>query len=233
VDLMTWNMGHGSPGARRAPSDQQWAAVAALRPDIVLAQETREPEIDGYNAVFSRYPRTGWGAAVAIRAEYGEVTVVQTDHPGLLTCCLVERAAGPAIFAASVHVPAEENARAWLREVAFMEIAGRGPTVIGGDFNAGPSIGVSPVTVSDELDVQELTSSEPERNSLVRPQHPGTTFQIDHVFGRAWSRQEPMCVLPFADVGGPQLSDHNALWVSLAELDRQVVSELVAPLKPA
>lgn len=214
--LMTWNMGHGSPGARRASVTVQWAVVAGLLPDVVLAQETREPEVEGYDVSFTRHPRMGWGAAVAVRQDYGRLVALDVlPRPGLVACWQVERASAQTLVAASVHVPSTESARAWLCEIAATDVTAGSSVVIGGDFNAGPSIGKNPVPSVAELGLLELTASDPERNTLVRPQHPGTTFQIDHVLGRGWTRQGPMCVLPFADVGGPQMSDHNALWITL------------------
>ena len=221
-------MGHGSPGARRAPAERQWQLVEALEPDVVLAQETRRElleSLNGYDVVFSLRPGTGWGTAVAVRSDFGSLTEQDNfDRPGLLACGRLSYGSGPETFVASVHVPSTQNAQQWLREIA--EKAGRGAMLIGGDFNAGPSIGKNPLPLAGELGLRELTTSSPERNTLVRPRHPGTLFQIDHVLGRGWDRTAPMSVLPLADLGGPQLSDHNALWTTLQE-DRAGVPQPV------
>lgn len=216
--MLVWNMGHGSPGAKRAPSERQWALIRALQPDIVLAQETRLPELDDYNVSFTRYPRMGWGAALAVREAAGELVALsveeELDRPGLLACATMRRADGSDVFLASVHVPANKSAQKWLERLARASAASEA-VVVGGDFNAGPSIGKHPAAVAPGVGLLELSTSSPEQNTLVRPQHPGTVFQIDHVFGRGFERCKPMAVLPLADVGGPQLSDHNALWVEL------------------
>lgn len=215
---MTWNCGHGSPGARRAPADQQWAAIAALAPDVALLQEARPADAEelGYDLIYSTYPSKGWCSVVAVRRELGQLQFLPTvDRPGLVAAARLTGASGLDVVLVSVHVPSTEKGREFAHALMTSLDAELGQVIVGGDFNAGPGIGTHPATFMPEHRLLELTTSEPERNTLVRPQHPGTTFQIDHVFGRGFALSEPMCVLPFADVGGPQLSDHNALWVEL------------------
>jgi endonuclease/exonuclease/phosphatase (EEP) superfamily protein YafD len=187
-----------------------------------MLQEARPGDIEdlGYDVVGSTYPGKGWCAIVGVRRGFGDLQFLPTvDRPGLVAAARITTSDGHDTVVVSVHVPSTEKGPEFARALMTSLDGQVGKVIVGGDFNAGPGIGTHPAKFMPDHGLVELTTSEPERNTLVRPQHPGTVFQIDHIFGRGYRLDAPMSVLPFADVGGPQISDHNALWIEISSGD--------------
>jgi endonuclease/exonuclease/phosphatase family metal-dependent hydrolase len=213
-------MAHASPGARRATPEAQWTYLRELEPDVLLAQEAVSPSAEllpDYDVAFAPRPQQRHGLVIGVRRSSGSALdeqLVGTDRDDLAVWAVLD---GERVLLVSTHVDSRRNAWHALDRAALLSCGGL--ALVGGDFNAGPSVGRhNPCDYAQQVDLCELTTSQPEINTLRRPRQ-RRDLQIDHIFGRGYLATAPTRLAPVAEPDGLGLSDHNILTVEVRRAD--------------
>jgi endonuclease/exonuclease/phosphatase family metal-dependent hydrolase len=209
-------MGHRGPGIRRGDPQQMWSLVAEQAPDIVFAQEAPAPALvsfPGYDMAFRAVSAQHIGYVVAIRTTSGQLdpVPVSTHRDDLAVWAEVD-GVGRALLT-TTRVEAQRKPNQALDRAA--QLAGSDALLLGGDFNAGPSIGTqNPCAYAASVGVRELSCSAPEQNTIRTPRQTGD-YQVDHLFGRGFPEPKRTVVLPVTENDGQLWSYHNPVIVEL------------------